>query len=176
MPALAPSSRIALPSREQTTQEAWLALMRTTYKACLLRKDGREIEAAQLLGGELPEMIRKWSSRSGLSAAQCKDRLRSLFARAQEQIELSVLQRPSLIMEVCDRISAHGNPGDESPAPTGATATAVVRSIHLRQRIPIGDVSEMLDAIAEAEACSTSFGRRVAAPIPSRIEASLVCA
>jgi hypothetical protein len=121
----------------------WNEIVRWTFEACILRKEGRERKVAELLQERLPALIRSWSSRCGLPPEACKQQLRSLFTRAQESVELGFIQRRLIVDEVCARLGR-----DPQAVATRLGATSAVQ---LRRRVPIGDVSEMLDALAEAE-------------------------
>ena len=45
----------------------WNEIVRWTFEACILRKEGREAKVAPLLQERLPELIRAWSSRCGIA-------------------------------------------------------------------------------------------------------------
>src|SRR5580704_17318386 len=82
----------------------WNEIVRWTFEACILRKEGRERKVAELLQERLPALIRSWSSRCGLPPEACKQQLRSLFTRAQESVELGFIQRRLIVDEVCARL------------------------------------------------------------------------
>lgn len=117
----------------------WNEIVRWTFEACILRKEGKEDRVATLLQERLPALIRAWSSRCGLAPDACKEQLRSLFVRVQEQVELGFIQRRLIVEEICSRMGAQ-------PAPRPAAAP-----MGLRRRVPFDDVPGMLDALAEAE-------------------------
>jgi hypothetical protein len=120
----------------------WNEIVRWTFEACILRKEGREAKVAVLLRERLPALIRAWSQQSGLPAPQCQERLRGLFARVQESVELGFMQQRMIVGEICARL------GENSAAVRQAAAEA---PLGLRREVPIDDVSAMLDALGEAE-------------------------
>ncbi len=120
----------------------WNEIVRWTFEACILRKEGKEGAVAVLLQERLPALIRTWSSRCGLAPAACKEQLTSLFSRVQESVELGFMQRRLIVEEICARFAQQ---------PSGSRLPDVSGAVGLRRRVPIGDVSDMLDALAEAE-------------------------
>jgi hypothetical protein len=99
--------------------------------------------AARILQESLPSAIRSWSSSCGFAAEDCKRSLRSMFTRVREQVAIAGVQRRMVT--------------DAAPAArTSATEASPAGRIFLRQRIPIDDVSAMLDALAEVEAESAT--------------------
>lgn len=149
----------------------WDEIVRGTIEACILRKEGREREVSVLLHERLPELIRSWSSRCGLSAEVCKQSLRDLFRRVQEGVEMGFIHRRLIVEEICSRLR-EASPGRGSAADfSSARATPRLRTetgpVRLRQRVAIADVSGMLDALAEAEVETRNeaiLPMRVAAP------------
>ena len=121
----------------------WNQIVRWTFEACILRKEGREAEVCELLQARLPGLIRAWSSRSGLHAEESKRQLKSLFQRAQETVEYGTVQRRMIVEEVCSRLSKAGASATARLDPKGP--------VQLRRRVPIGNIPDMLDALAEAE-------------------------
>jgi hypothetical protein len=120
----------------------WNEIVRWTFEACILRKQGSERKVAELLQERLPVLIRAWSKRCGNTPDACKQQLRSLFSRAQESVEIGFIQRRLIVEEVCARLGQ---------APQAVAARLGSTSVQLRRRVPIGNVSDMLDALAEAE-------------------------
>ena len=130
----------------------WNEIVRWTFEVCILRREGNEEAVTPLLRDRLPPLIQAWSRRCGHSADRCQQELRALFARVQESVEHGFIHRRLIVQEVCSRLAGPG----------GAVALAVHSAdsaarkprpagIHLRRRIPLDDVPEMLDALAEAE-------------------------
>jgi hypothetical protein len=122
----------------------WNEIVRWTFEACVRRREGREAEVRGLLHERLPALIRAWSARSGLSGDGCREQLRSLFARAQECVELGSIQRRLIVEEVCSRLGPAAVRSATRPA-------AGEGGLRLRRRVPIDDIPAMLDALAEAE-------------------------
>jgi len=123
----------------------WNEIVRWSFEACILRKEGREERVTDLLQERLPSLIRAWSSRCGLPSAACKERLRSLFTRIQENVEIGFVQRRLIVEEICARFSRPSARGESGHLPV------VPGSIGLRRRVPIDNIPDMLDALAEAE-------------------------
>jgi hypothetical protein len=119
----------------------WNEIVRWTFEVCILRREGNETAVAPLLRDRLPPLIQAWSRNSGHSAEGCRQQLRALFSRVQESVEIGCIHRRMIVEEVCTRLGAAGTPIHAS-RPVG---------IHLRRRISLDDVPEMLDALAEAE-------------------------
>ncbi|HVW20498.1 MAG TPA: hypothetical protein VHC86_04725 [Opitutaceae bacterium] len=122
----------------------WNEIVRWTFEACILRKEGKEDKVAFLLQERLPSLIRSWSARSGLKPDACREQLRSLFNRVQESVELGFIQRRLIVDEVCARLAGR-LPG------SGVSKPAPAASVGLRRRVPFDNVPDMLDALAEAE-------------------------
>lgn len=120
----------------------WNEIVRWTYETCILRKEGKEDRVSSLLQDRLPTLIRAWSSRSGLAPDACKEQLRALFNRVQEQVELGFIQRRLIVEEVCSRLGTKAFAAVRPPTPA---------SVGLRRRVPLDDIPDMLDALAEAE-------------------------
>jgi hypothetical protein len=123
----------------------WNEIVRWSFEACILRKEGREERVTELLQDRLPSLIRAWSSHCGLSAPACKEQLRSLFVRVQENVEIGFVQRRLIVEEICARFSGPAPRADARPAP------APSGSVGLRRRVPFGNIPDMLDALADAE-------------------------
>jgi hypothetical protein len=120
----------------------WNEIVRWSFEACILRRQGQESKVTELLQERLPSLIRAWSTRSGLSAAACQQRLRGLFGRVQESVELGFLQQRLIVDEICTRM-AFQPVQNRLPRATG--------SVGLRRQVPFGNIPDMLDALAEAE-------------------------
>jgi hypothetical protein len=133
---------------------AWDDIVRLTFEACLNRSDGREYAAKRILQDALPSAIAMWSRKSGLSASTCKENLKAMFERVREQVAMAAIQRRMIIGDL-----RKGTAGSTSSQGSAAAAGKIFISRH----IPIDDVSDMLDALAEAE-CVRS--RLLEAPLP----------
>jgi hypothetical protein len=123
----------------------WNEIVRWTFEACILRKEGKEDKVAVLLQERLPSLIRAWSARSGLAPAACKEQLRSLFNRVQENVELGFIQRRLIVDEVCARLA------ERLPAASATRAALAAGPVGLRRRVTFDNIPDMLDALAEAE-------------------------
>lgn len=121
----------------------WNEIVRWTFEACILRREGRESRVAEILGQTLPPLIRSWSRRCGHAPDTCRRQLRRLFNRAQETVEVGFIQRRLIVEEVCARLSA-------TPASMAVRAEPA-RPLQLRREVPIANVVAMIDALAEAE-------------------------
>jgi hypothetical protein len=138
---------------------AWDEIVRLTFEACLNRSEGREYAAKRILQEALPVAIGKWSSKSGLSAGTCKQNLKAMFERVKEQVTMASVQRRMMLGDL------------RGAAPSVATqgSAPAAGNIFISRHIPIDDIADMLDALAEAE-CQR--GRRaeaqvIALPTPS---------
>ncbi len=139
------STQIAPPVRHG---ELWRVIEDAVREACLLRAEGRPDEAAEILQHRLPPMIAEWSRTSGRTPDACRQSLRDMFARVQEQVTTAT---------ACKRLvlrSLGAAPAAEA-APTGR--------LGMRRRVPLHDIPGMLDALDE-EARAAAFRR---SPFPS---------
>jgi hypothetical protein len=145
----------------QNASKLWQAIVGTTREACLLRQEGREQEAVDLLQQTLPGTIRQWSNVCGESAERCRELLRDLFNREQEAARTALLQRRLIVDEVCSRLQV------QRAAPETVESRIVVKNalqpVQLRRRVPIDDVVGMLDALQQVER-----GELAEALLPSR--------
>ncbi len=143
----------------------WNEIVRWTFEACILRKEGREGAVKALLHERLPELIRAWSTRCGQPGAACREQLRSLFVRAQEGVELGAVQRRFIVEEVCARL-AQGPAG----AQTASRPAAASAGRRLRRRVPLDAIPGLRDAQAAGEFESMGEAvlplRRALAPAP----------
>ncbi|HEU5080396.1 MAG TPA: hypothetical protein VFT72_14385 [Opitutaceae bacterium] len=127
----------------------WQEIVGTTREACLLRQEGREQEAVDLLQQQLPVTIRQWSNSCGESPERCREMLRELFAREQEAARIAALQRRLIVDEVCSRLQVQRNANDSVEG--RVVVKEALRPLQLRHRVPIDDVVGMLDALQQAE-------------------------
>lgn len=136
------SSRSTAASETADPRYLWKEIVRWTFEACILRREGREDRVSETLQDILPPLIKAWSRRSGFAPETCKRQLRSLFDRVQEQVELSFIQRRLIVEEVCARLAG---------TPEANRIKAETGPLKLRRHVPIGNVADMIDALAEAE-------------------------
>jgi len=122
----------------------WNEVVRLTVEACRHRRDGRERIATRILQESLPAAIRAWGVACRLAADVRKDRLRAMITWVGDRVALEALQR---------RIRL----GEAAAAGAAAVRTFATDPIGLKGRIPIDDISGMLDALADAEAESAAL-------------------
>jgi hypothetical protein len=128
----------------------WDDVVRLTFEACLHHSEGRRIIADRILKENLPAAIRSWSGACQTTSNSCKQSLRSMFSRVREQVAMASVQR-RLILEDISRI-ASTQTSRFGPDRLPESRSRGDGRISLRQRIPIDDVSAMLDAVADAGA------------------------
>lgn len=116
----------------------WKQIEHGVREACVLRCEGREREAAALLQETLPPLVREWSATCGSPADTCRNQLRDLIARAQEQVAAAMLSRRLVLASIGMPDNARARPNTNG-------------SFSLRRRIPIDNVPDMLDALQESE-------------------------
>lgn len=134
------------------TRLLWNEIVRWTFEACILRREGEEAKVSELLCGRLPALIQVWSRGCQQPPEECKQQLRALFARAQESVEVGYIQRRLIVEEVCSRLGRANNvPNADLRVPAREDGKSAPAGVHLRRRIPLEDVPGMLDALAEAE-------------------------
>jgi hypothetical protein len=138
--------------------ELWRATEDAVREACLLRAEGRAAEAAEILQHRLPPLIAEWSRTAGRTPDACRQALREMFARVQEQVTTAT---------ACKRLvlrSLGANPAPAAP-PTGR--------LEVRRRVPLHDIPGMLDALDEEERAAASrrnpFPAASRPPIPAAI-------
>ena len=127
----------------------WNQIEEGVRESCVMRCEGRAQDAAAMLQETLPTLIREWSAQSGATAEDCRQTLRQLFSKAQEQVAAAMLSRRLVLASI-----RRDNVG------CGASGT-----LYLRRRIPIDDVPDMLDALQESE--RTAFSREQDFLVPS---------
>ncbi|MBI3884219.1 MAG: hypothetical protein HY302_00575 [Opitutae bacterium] len=128
---MAISSLASVPSPRRDPPALWRQIESDVRESCVLRCEGRNADAVVLLHEKLPPLIREWSAASGWPAGHCRDALRQLFAKAQEQVANAVLARRLVL----------------SSLPAGLPQAG----LQLSQRIPLTDINGMLDALGDAE-------------------------
>ncbi|MFI5337344.1 MAG: hypothetical protein ACHQ5A_11205, partial [Opitutales bacterium] len=124
--------------------QLWEEIVRFTLEACMLRHEGREQFARELLSDRLPPLIQAWSASSILPVEERRSRLRQLFDQAQSAVAIGRLQRQLIVEELTRRL---GQPG----TPPAGCARRGGGSVQLKRRIPFGDIPSMLEALAESE-------------------------
>jgi hypothetical protein len=140
----------------------WDNVVRLTFEACLHHSEGRQAIADRILRENLPEAIRTWSGACQSTSHSCKQTLRAMFSRVREQVAMASVQRRLILEEVSSIASTppfRFGP-DRLPEPRSSGGGR----ISLRQRIPIDDVSAMLDAVADAGAAFASERPTLAIP------------
>jgi len=128
----------------------WDDVVRLTFEACLHHSEGRRLLADRILKEKLPAAIRSWSGACQSTSNSCKQSLRAMFSRVREQVAMASVQRRLILEDISSLASSHSfrfGPTRMPEARSGGEGR-----ITLRQRIPIDDVSAMLDAVADAGA------------------------
>lgn len=123
----------ALPAR---TAELWRAIEDSVCEACVLRAEGREPEAIIIVQQKLPAMIAHWSRGAGLAAEHCRQTLRELFARVQQQVATATICKRLVLRSV------------DAAAPVRDVNS---QHVQIRRRVPLDDIPAMLDALDESE-------------------------
>ena len=121
----------------------WRLIESGLRESCVLRAEGREIEALIILQKQLPALIREWSAGCDRSTESCRSALRDLFTKAQAQVAAAVLTRRLVL----------------SSLPTDRPLRGTRPGVQLIQRIPLTDINGMLDALHDAECAEISRGR-----------------
>lgn len=97
-------------------QRLWKRIGDDFRQACLLRREGKADEAAEILDKKLPETIAAWSRVSGLRDVERRERLNELFEREQRRVDdiwlsQQIIMRqmrdiliPSLCMQVVEEV------------------------------------------------------------------------
>ena len=104
-------------------------------------RQGRHAAAAAILERDLPPGSREWYAASGLPAAAAKERLGRLFNEEQARVESHWIRA---------RVGA-------APAPASAPASPPYPGMQFApigpRRIPVDDVTDMIDAARELSRC-----------------------
>lgn len=136
------ASVISAPNASLGAAEIWAEIVARTLDACTLRREGRQQAAQTILNEQLPGLIQKWSRCCGIDNERQRQQLRQLFSQAQHAVASGWMQRKLIVEELLQRS------GRATPRP----AAVASGPLHLRRRVPFGDVAGMLDGLAEAEA------------------------
>lgn len=143
-----------LPAPTSSTSELWRAIEQAANEACLLRSEGQEAAAIKVLQTTLPPLITEWSRTCGQETEACRQALRELFARVQQQVATAAICR-RMVMRMF--------------VPPGRGRVAATEPVQLRQRVPIDDIGGMLDALEENERMTAFrhqyFPSTVSAPV-----------
>lgn len=147
----APATLQAPTSR---TAELWRAIEQAANEACILRSEGQEAAAIKVLQTTLPPLIGEWSRECGQETEACRQALREMFARVQQQVATAVICRRMVLRAF---------------VPPGRGRVAASEPVQLRRRVPIGDIGGMLDALKENERMTAfrqqNFPSYVGAPV-----------
>lgn len=119
------------------------------HESCVMRCEGRKTEALVILREQLPALIREWSVGSGRSTESCRSTLRDLIVKAQEQVAAAMLTRRLVLSAI--RTDLQRSPGSSG--------------LQLNQRIPIGDINSMLDAMRDVECIEASRRKASSTPV-----------
>jgi hypothetical protein len=126
-----------LPVPTSRTAELWRAIEQGANEACILRSEGQEAAAIKVLQTTLPPLIAEWSRACGQETEACRQALRELFARVQQQVSTAAICRRMVLRAFVP--------------PPGRGRVAASEPVQLRRRVPIGDIGGMLDALEENE-------------------------
>jgi hypothetical protein len=102
----------------------------------MLRAEGREPAAIQILQHSLPPLVAEWSRGAGKPSEQCQQRLRELIAQVQQQVATAAM---------CKRLVLR------SVAPERPRTEARSEAVQVSRRVPLADIPGMLDALEEGE-------------------------
>lgn len=130
------TSAAPLPVPTSRTAELWRAIEQSANEACILRSEGQEAAAIKVLQTTLPPLITEWSRACGQETDACRQALRELFARVQQQVATAAICRRMVLRTF---------------VPSGRGRVAASEPVQLRRRVPIGDIGGMLDALEENE-------------------------
>lgn len=161
---LAPASSAPVVG-SAAARDSWAEIEHWTLEACVLRAEGRESEAVRVLQERIPDLIRAWSACCGLPRAEVQERLRRMFADTQDLVARGIAQRRIITAELLaarerpDRSVGSGvgtGAGARTASAAGSAFTPVAAAgssgpVGLRRAVPFGDISGMLDGLAEAE-------------------------
>jgi hypothetical protein len=131
-----PATTTSPSSPAVRTAELWQAVESSIREACLLRAEGREPAAIQILQHALPPLVAEWSRGAGKPSAQCQQLLRELIAQVQQQVATAAM---------CKRLVLR------SVAPQAAQPEGRSEAVRLSRRVPLADIPGMLDALEEGE-------------------------
>lgn len=134
-------------------ERLWREIAGHVREACILRREGRHLAAAEILERTLPPMIRAWAGECTLPAAEAKARLNRLFNEEQARVEshwlmARFLSEDSTAAHTVRQLSAYpAVPVAPSPAAMWCPPIAP-------RRIPLDAVVEMIDAARDLERCA----------------------
>ncbi len=141
---MVPSFTNRTASKEYTAEDRWAEITQWTLEACTLRAEGREGEAIAILQEKMPALINEWSVICGLRTAEVQQRLRAMLAETQSFVARGLAQRRIITAQIVDQYRPV--PANPDHAPTNARP-----AVGLRRHVAVGDITGMLDGLAEAE-------------------------
>lgn len=141
-------------AHQGATERLWTQIEELTSEACILRKEGRDEEATVILSEGLPALLKDWAAISGLEPALRREKLRVLISDVQQRVDTAFLQRRLIVDELMLRLKEKEAVNPQLGLAKMANKTT--QRFGLRRRIPIGDISGMIDAVNE----SISFQER----------------
>lgn len=124
-----------MPFSARTT-ELWQAVESSIREACVLRAEGREPAAIEILQHKLPPLVSEWSRGTGLPGEHCQTMLREMIAQVQQQVATAAICRRLVLQSV---------------SPGAARTAGRSESVHVSRRVPFADIPGMLDALEEGE-------------------------
>jgi hypothetical protein len=74
-------------SNDNDRRRLWMRIGEDFRQACLLRREGKTVEAAEILEKKLPAAIANWARISGFNEADRKERLNDLFEMEQRRVD-----------------------------------------------------------------------------------------
>lgn len=80
----------------------WKKVGEDFRRACLLRREGKQAEASDILDRQLPESIAAWAQVSGMREPERRERLNELFEREQNRVEDAWLTQQIILRQVRD--------------------------------------------------------------------------
>lgn len=83
-------------------QRLWKRIAEDFRQACLLRREGKASEAAELLDKKLPETIAAWSRVCGLRDGERRERLNDLFELEQRRVDDIWLSQQIIMRQMRD--------------------------------------------------------------------------
>ena len=131
-------------------ERLWREIAGQVREACILRRQGRHLAAAEILEHTLPPMIRSWSGECALPAAEAKARLNQLFNEEQARVESHWLMARFLsdersVADTARQLTAFPAV-PVSPSPSAMWFPAIAP-----RRIPLDAVVDMIDAARDLE-------------------------
>lgn len=143
------------------TDRLWRLIAGHLREACILRRQGRHHAATSILERELPPLIREWSAQCALPTEEAKARLNQLFSDEQARVESHwiiarfLADTPAPVTSA-ERLVAFPSALPDlqcasAPATAHSTSAAMFFPSIAPRRIPIADVTDMIDAARDLE-------------------------